>query len=148
MLTHSTELKTKMTTFNVTVPTKLSAENISDLVISALEGGSSFWCSRVRVRNAGNTDDPRTGEFWENNSGSQLKEESFWRDLVSCEISVELAEEEEPDDVVTIVITRSSVEEAMGKMYQRRGGFDMENYDADDADGFFQRLVLGNVVYG
>lgn len=148
MLTHSTGLKTKMAMFNVTAPRQLSAENISDLVIAALEGGSNYWLARIRVRAEGNTDDIRSPVFWENNDGSQLKDEGFWDNLTSVAIVIELSEEEEGDEKVEIVVTHASVEEALSKMYGRRGGFDMENYDAEDADCFLQRLLLGDVVYG
>jgi hypothetical protein len=137
-----------MTTYNVTVPTKISAENISDLVISALEGGSNYWLSRIRIRPEGNTEDPTKGEFWQNTSGAELKEEAFWANLSTASIVIELAEEEEPDDVVQTSITRQDVETALGKLYQRRGGFDMDNFDAEDGDMFLQVLLLKEHTYG
>lgn len=118
--------------FHARVP--LSPQQVADLMITALEGGSSYWCSKIRV--VGDDD-------------AKFLDEAFWTDLKPFQFRLWIPDDMTDEMEIKIVdVTPESVNAALSKLVGRRGGFDIENYDAYDADYFFQCLVLGEVVYG
>lgn len=138
----------KTTTFGATVP--VTAEDISYLLVAALEGGSNYWLSAIRIRSPLTDTDPRQPGFWSDpdNDAGCLKEEAFWKSLTPFTLVCQLAEEDEPDDIVIVEITQERINAALTYLYGRNGGFDMNNHDALDADCFLQFVVFGEVVYG
>lgn len=130
-------------TFNPTI--KITAEQVNDLMITALEGGSTYWCAAVRATRKEN------GEI----VNVRLKDEATWENFQPFHIRWFDAESDEqfgePDENPEgwsdhIEITTKRVNQALSKRLAK--GLDIENYDAYCADAWFQELILGEVVYG
>lgn len=144
----------KTHTFSAIVP--VTAGNIADLMITALEGGSSYWLAAIRVVGQGTDTDPQQPGFWndpDNNAGF-LKDESYW-ETIAPDTHADaplftmvglLSEEPEGEDVVSAVMTKRRIQDALSTY--SKSGRSLEDYDAFDADYFFQHLLLGELVYG
>lgn len=137
------------TLFNATytASVNLTGQDVCYLMITALEGGSQYWCYAIRSTRVedGVTTDVR------------LKEEETWENFKPFHVRWFDAESDEdfgePEDNPEgwsdpIEITKERVDEALTKLYSRPRSFDVDNYDAEDADAFFQFLLLGELVYG
>lgn len=111
----------------------VSASDIADLIVTAVEGGSGYWCRRFCLITGTPTDTP-----WYASPG--LYEDP----------NLEIGWETNDGDADIVVL--SSFERAMNQFAeqypQRFSNFITGHYDADDADVFLQLLCLGEEVYG
>lgn len=110
--------------FPITTVWKLTSKDFSDLLITFVEGGGTYWCDHLLV-----SDDL-----------SYQDEDLFLKPDVTITIThgEEYGEEEK--------VTRSIAEiiEATGKC----SPIDMDNFDAETADVWIQTVFLGEVTYG
>lgn len=115
-------------TFTIKVEKEISAQEVADLIITALEGGVNYWCGGV-----------------ETIPHNDIKTPEAWTDP-NFTLKVTDAEEEEPD--AQVHVNKARVEAALLQFHERSPGVELEACDADDADVFFQYLVFGEIVYG
>lgn len=113
-----------MKTFTIESKIEVTQEQIDDIMVTALEGGITYWCDEARIASSSNVDD---------------------LDYLSQEISnggvLELhdAEEDKWHRLDLNMVLR-----ALGKQRQ----FDFEQYDALDVDNVIQQAIFGEVIYG
>lgn len=110
---------------------EVSPQGIADLFITALEGGSSYWCESI-------------------DSEYDLKEASTWAALTTCR--VEWTDMEDPEANGVKIVEAIDIERGLARIANWRytvvdgdGGVE---HDADSADAFFQVVLLGDVIYG
>lgn len=113
-----------MKTFEVLVRKTVTDQEIDDIMVTAFEGGITYWCGEARVI-AGQDGKPFIGlasSALTRNHAINLydSEEERWRKL-----------------------TLKKLLKAFSKL-----NFDFENYDAGDADNAVQTAVFGDIIYG
>lgn len=136
---------------NITI--EIPTQRISDLLISALEGGSNHWYLIEEYR------EPARFTF-ENDGGERFKKENkHWHQDYPLnrggymKISNQLAIQNGDDtELKSKVVDLSSLKiglEIMAKKYPDYfGTFLREDDDAETADVFLQCTVFGKVIYG
>jgi hypothetical protein len=117
----------------INVPITITGRRIADLMVTAIEGGSGYWCKQIDLR-AGIA----TAKPWYDDA--QLYEGLFSIALVT-------------DEGEEVRITNEGLEKAfqlMAEQFQTSHWSDFleENEDADTADVFLQLWAFGEVVYG
>jgi hypothetical protein len=114
------------------VPVTISVQHITDLFITALEGGSNYWLYYIKCED-------------------KLKDEKTWHRVLcdSCIINLEYAEgaDDEPDAPRRVTLDSSEIINAIGETLQTYPDL-LEDHDAESADFFLQTLLLGEIVYG
>lgn len=119
------------------VPVTVSNQMIADLFITAMEGGSDYWCSAAHPKNWTPTEDDR---LWYA-STAYLSGPDF-------EVEAYDAESDEKFHVEGRVGIERGLA-VMAKKYPRHfSDILIDNHDAETADVFFQCVILGDVVYG
>ena len=118
-------------------------DSFEDLIVTALEGGSNYWCMLDMHNSVGikkYIDDPRP---------KSIKiADALYNNEESSVTILDAEDEEETLGTLTYQSVRKSLER-FPKGYQ----WALDNvlngdYDANDADVVFQVLVMGDVVYG
>ena len=104
-----------------------TSNDIADLMTTAVEGGSTFWCRRIRVLS--------------NLDFKYANPETY---KLPTETTLLVVPSE--DDAVTVRFEH--IQRGLDLLLSLRPDFDMDNHDAEDADIFFQGWVFGEVVYG
>lgn len=104
-----------------TTTVQITNEDIDDIMVTAFEGGINHWCERVYVND------------W---LGAK-----FASELIALGGTVHLKVD---DEYETRTLTRDKLLQALVAMPE----FDLEDYDANDADNLIQTAVFGEVVYG
>lgn len=101
-------------------------EQIDDLMVTALEGGISYWCSRAKVKDG----DYRGSEYASGviSRGGTLVLKDF--------------EQEVEYDLDATMLAKGI------RMAANHNGFTFDDYDAADADNVIQYAVFGELVYG
>ena len=147
-----------MRTITLKIEKELTAKNIADIVITAFEGGSNYWCGRADTVEL-------TASGWHSMSKEQ---HASWRDDDGCGpyANPEFWESDERDyrlhdeyenEAAPIVLTSDKIALAIQKLadhenpgWQQTAARLMEpgDYDADDADVAIQMAVFDDVVYG
>lgn len=111
-----------MKTYKILSSTIVSQEQVDDVLVTAFEGGISYWCSEIRESKP--PSDPTTYHSDTLTRGGELElyviDERKWYKL-----------------------TLDRLLEAFGDME-----FDFDDYDAGNADAAVQVAVFGEVVYG
>lgn len=133
------ELPAKAVTFDTTI--SLSAEKISDQVVTAVEGGIAYWS---------------TGFYLVQPSRADLTEKPWYADpkLYEGDFKIRVVQEEEHKAGAgrDVFLTPDSVRTGLKVMAEKYGSHfaDMvqENGDATTADVFLQCCVFGDLIYG
>lgn len=114
-----------MKTFEIKTVQVVTQEQIDDVVTTALEGGISYWCDGVRIK-----------------EGFEPKEEyKYLSDVLTRGGLLELYDSE---DDLWLTLDLEYIIKYAGQME-----FNFEDYDAIDADALIQRAVFeGEVIYG
>lgn len=121
-----------------TVPTtvKVTAQQIEDLIVTAIEGGITYWaglCDSDLFK-----DKPK-----------DLPISQFIFQLLYEGKSVKFYDAEEDDDSVDWELTLDKLLKGIALNYeQRKWDSDLDNYDADTADSIIQFALFGELVYG
>lgn len=114
-------------TNQVNIKVRITNQQIDDIITTSFEGGSNYWIGRVVLEKPG-----RKETEWASEAvavGGVLKlwdyEEEKWHQLDKAKFLNGYA---------------------MAKSDAR--GFDLDNYDGDDADRVIQYAVFGKLIYG
>lgn len=115
---------------------------IVDMLVTAFEGGSNYWATLGFVDR---THFVKGNSLAENVARSVLADKNYKLDVYDVE-----SDEDEPELLGTM--TYASIEKAFNIMAneypEAYRNIITENYDADDADIFFQLAVMGELVFG
>ena len=105
---------------------ELTPQQICDLFITAVEGGSTYWCSKMR--------------FYQNAAEVSYQEASSFEGHSWC-VEVWTDDHGEGEDPHTIIL------DDFLRAFKARP-FDLDDYDAEDADCLVQQAAFGDIVYG
>ncbi len=132
---------------NHTVELTVKPQDISDLFVAAMEGGSNHWLHTADYRGVVTPEDK--GVVWWG-SANVFADQSF-----SAEIGYDDPEGEEGNGEGKKIITRADIQRGLDLLKDPEKGNPValgriiaEDYDAEDADTFMQLVVLGEVIYG
>lgn len=113
---------------------ELTEEDITDIIITALEGGIGYWACL-----------DNTGEEFENAPKEEAVSETTARILLNNG-SVTFIDEE--DEYARYELTLEKLLNGIEKYAQENGGIDMDYLDAIMADVIVQYAIFCEVVYG
>lgn len=113
---------------------EITEEEITDIVITALEGGIGYWACL-----------DNTGEEFENAPKDEAVSETVARILLNNG-SVFFEDEEDPSE--RYELTLEKLLNGIEKYAQENGGIDMDYLDAIMADVIVQYAIFCEVVYG
>lgn len=113
-----------MKSYTVQTTSQVTQDQIDDVLADAFEHGISYWCDAIEVFDDTMQDD----------------EYKYISEALTRECSLRLHDREE-DRWVYLSIT--SLVEALGGLQ-----FNIDDYDAADADALVQKAVFGEVIYG
>lgn len=99
----------------------VTQEDIDDVLVTAFEGGITYWCDEVRVK-----------------EGHEASEDCYKSEVLTRGGVLELHDEEGWH-----TLTLDKLLEVLGNMH-----FNFDDYDAGDADTAVQKAVFGELVYG
>ncbi len=102
---------------------RITDEEIDDLMVTALEGGITYWCSEARI-----------------SSKKIEKPYEYASEVISRGGSLQLYDFEE-EKWYTLNLAKLLKGLSLSN-------FDADNYDAGDADEVVQKSIFGEVVYG
>lgn len=118
----------------VRVPASVERGRVADMLVSALEGGSTYWLSAIKLRDGDEW--PEGCEYMSDCIASGLVRWVFYTD----------------DDPIDTRYPENSVPMALqllAEQFPRHWlDFFLTNDDADTADIFFQLMCFGEVIYG
>ncbi len=136
----------------VSAPVEITEERVKNLLCSALEGGSNFWYSNLRIGKLAEGLEEK--DFQE---GGKIDPEGFWHLSVpltpGCELELD-ASENDDDKFKTYVLNREKILEGLvlfaeSNTYRHHWrDFIAENDDAITADVFLQFCIFGEVIFG
>ncbi len=150
-----------MRSFKVQTETSITDQDIADIVITAFEGGITYWCSDVIPVERDEHGDWQAleGEYYTqyvvDGVGAYANPEFWDNDKRGYQLHDFEAEED-----VKKVLTLSAIMKAMHYQPKQQQGISdnwfkkvvsdivTENYDAGDADCIVQVAVFGELVYG
>ena len=110
---------------------EITEEDITDIVVTALEGGIGYWACL-----------DNTGEEFENAPKDEAVSETVARILLNN--GSVFFEDEEARYELTLEKLLNGIE----KYAQENGGIDMDDLDADMADAIVQYAIFCEVIYG
>lgn len=113
---------------------ELTEEDITDIVVTALEGGIGYWACL-----------DNTGEEFENAPEEEAVSETVARILLNNG-SVFFEDEEDPS--ARYELTLEKLLNGIEKYANENGGIDMDYLDADMADAIVQYAIFCEVIYG
>lgn len=111
-----------MKQYEITTTTRVTDEDIDDLLVTAFEGGITYWCDAVRVRQEPSED------------------YKFASEVLTREGTLELYDSDEGE---WRLLTMPMLLKALSDV-----SFDFDDYDAGDADTVIQKAIFGGIVYG
>ena len=142
---------------NIQVSHHISWKDIDALLITAFEGGSNYWLSKVTPMNGDHVISWESQFDWEDSQSCPMGTEDLKGMGLHYVIpiaegnSISLMEDDEGGNKVT-VINESDVRtglEIMAKKYARHWKDVVDdNHDADTADVFLQCCIFREIVYG
>lgn len=130
------------TPFIVTVPTSIDEQRVSDLLVSAFEGGSNYWIEKISK-----LVEPveRKFECEDNEDGFMKKYEYPFN--MGGEVHIKVC-----DDDKTYILNRAAIERGLTTMatkFSRHfNDFISENDDAETGDVFLQCCLFDDVIFG
>ena len=127
----------------ITIKKEMDYDSFENLIVTALEGGSNYWCMLDMHNSVGikkYIDDPRPMAI--------RIADALYNDEKS---SVPVLDAEDFEETLG-TLTHESIRKALGN-FPSDHQWALDNvlngdYDANDADIVFQVLVMGDVVYG
>lgn len=124
-----------MKTFTIESSYTVTQEDVDDIVSTALEGGITYWCDTVRVKD-NLLNPPEDFDYL-----SYALTRGFDLELHDREYGAE--DEEDYESGGWHVLTLDNLLEALGELH-----IDFDNYDANDADKAIQTAIFGELIYG
>ena len=126
----------------MTIPVNITKEQIADQLCTALEGGSNYW---YMLGDVDTTHFVKGDTFVDNLARSFIADKDYKLDVYDLE-----SDEDEPELLGSVnyrdmewALTEMALE--YPKMY---ANIVAEQFDADDADVWFQLATMGEVVFG
>lgn len=120
-----------------------TSEEISDLIIGALEGGINYWCGKVILVK------DRFDKIFKGVKPEDQEKVQYASDLIGLGGELILVNIDEPEE--RWVLTKEEVLEGI-KMYCEENDITeeelMDNYDADSCDQIIQYGLFGEIVFG
>lgn len=117
-----------------TTTIEFNHETVSDLVVTAFEGGSNYWIGKVRLLEGKFEERPWYGDA------------SLYRHNFRIEVR---PDEDDPEPLyLTPETARRGFEVLRDKFPWHFGNVIHENADADTADAWLQCALFGDIVYG
>lgn len=119
-----------MKEYEIQTTQRVTDEQIDDVLATAFEGGITYWCDAVRIRQKPSDD------------------YDYASQVLTREGTLEIHETEEYDPETKSygkwhLLTMPKLLKALGDMH-----FDFDDYDAGDADSVIQKAIFGEIVYG
>jgi hypothetical protein len=126
----------------MTITFNVSDETISDLLCTALEGGSNYW---YLLGHVDTTHFVKGDTYVDNLMRSFIADKDYKLDVYDIE-----SDEDEPDLLGSVTYLKMGIAlSIMSKDYPKTLGNIMSgNMDGDDADVWFQLATMGEVVFG
>ena len=120
-----------------------TSEEISDLIIGALEGGINYWCGKVILVK------DRFDKIFKGVKPEDQEKVQYASDLIGLGGELILVGIDEPEE--RWVLTKEEVLEGI-KMYCEENDITeeelMDNYDADSCDQIIQYGLFGKIFFG
>lgn len=101
---------------------KVTAEDIDNIMCSALEGGITYWCGGMKVVN------------------EDYKGAEYGHEVISRGGKLRLYDEEAEK---SYILTRGKFLKGLGKY----SNHDFDSFDAGDADNIVQLALFGEIIY-
>jgi hypothetical protein len=131
-------------TLGTIVKVAISFEMFQDWIITALEGGSNYWCY-IKDHSIPKIVKDKYKE--ENLAFSELIARAIWIDKCAIEVH-----DQEDDSELLGVIDMKSVKKGLESCCEHHVSVFTklmeEQYDANDADVFFQYIVMNEITFG
>lgn len=125
-----------MKKFEIMRKDEVTAEHISDLLVTAFEGGINYWCEKVEVLAV---PDP-------------IPDKVILSDVIALGGALEFydLDAEGEDDIYELTLEKMLKGIEMGLTWGKFGSVEdmMDNYDAETADVIIQFALFGEIVYG
>ena len=146
-------------TFDIPIICKMTVEDLTDQIITAFEGGISYWCNYAEAGIITNIDDDGAYEFepmkdrlysqWRHEGCGPYTNPEFW----ACRSHGYRLTDTEEGRVVPTILTAERVARAISELlssHTKIGARLLVPGDADalDADCMVQQAVFGGIVYG
>ena len=120
---------------------EISYDLFEGILVTALEGGSNYWYL-IDLQDTGIPDDKYKGE-----PSSIRIAKMIWYDRINLRVL-----DKENEDVllgeVNLVTIKTAFEKVCSQYPETYLNLIKENYDADDADVFFQIATMGEITFG
>lgn len=128
-------------TDNFKVTIEVTPQEVCDLLTTAFEGATSYWCWEIEYR----------GTFREK-AGQWYADPAILNAELKIAITYDDPEKPEGTGVIKKIITISDIQKGLQVMASEFpshfSDFQTESGDGTTADVFWQCVVLGDVVYG
>lgn len=125
----------------------VSSKDIADLIVTAFEGGSAYWCQSAYLTKVPDyTPEPDQVNVVQY-SHHQVYDGDFLFKVGFDDPEGEEGEGKGRKDIGPAEL-QAGLNIFATKYPERFGNWLKENYDAEDADVFWQCVVLGDIVYG
>jgi hypothetical protein len=124
--------------------TQVSHRRIADMMVGAVEGGSTYWCIQINLLSPGDVapDDQHKGPWYDN--PNRYADPDFKIEVVESEPS----DEGDGKHIVDQAAIAKGLEVMARKYPSHFADMVGETDDAITADVFLQCVTLGDVVYG
>jgi len=119
-------------------------EMFEDWIVTALEGGSNYWCY---IKNNSIPTILKEKYKEENLTFTQMIARAIWVD----KLAIEVYDEEEHSELLGVIDMKSVKKGLESVCDHHEDVFDnlmKENYDSCDADVFFQYIVMNELTFG
>jgi hypothetical protein len=131
----------KKTTFELTYKKEILLSIIDDMLITALEGGSNYWYILDHTK-------VETPENFKRNKDIDKE----WLDKIYQGSSIDIFDLENPDEKLG-ELNVENINKGLRLIENIKDKYLLkcilqEEYDAGDADNFFQYIVLGEITFG
>jgi hypothetical protein len=120
----------------------IAYQTMEDLFVTALEGGSDYWCQFSDESYDAVRDAVPNGSF----------SEATWKAISEFDVKIRIYDAESGD--MLGLLTRELITQRMVSMHEDKGVLSCminilnEDFDATDADVVFQYLLMGEIVFG
>jgi len=112
----------------------INKSEIADVLTTALEGGSNYWYLL-----------PKLSQYFEVNKDLFIQDQIVDA-IFDNGISIPVYDIESPSDKLGF-LNKNNIERGL-KIYKEDGRVFSPDMDADEADVFFQFVVMGEIVFG
>lgn len=120
------------------VETNITAKQVADLIVGAIEGGSTYWCSEYNIL--------KTPAEVVPNGVVVYSHPEFWAG--DFEIEFKDGEDGDKSYIVTPAKVKAGIQVMADKAPQHFADWMTENDDAETSDVFLQCILFGEIVYG